>query len=333
MIFNEINDNKSEINIDDAIGFWGLTHQDFSNQLKELEGKDIQLNIASYGGVVSDAMAIYNSLKSHSGRITANIYGDSASAATFIAMAADEIRMADNVLFLVHNVQGMAVGDTEEMKKTIEIMDKMNTNIVNVYKKKTGLTASKVKKFMNNEEWWTAKEARDNGFIDKIVEPSEIVNREEAMVNCVDEKLKQKLVNKLNNNINQTTMAEEKKETSKVDALIEGMSKIFTAKVDAPEVIETVEEVVEDSFSKEDVDSIVNSAKENATKLTEANEVIVNAKDDEIAKLKADLEKATNTATVVEGANDSPEAEEKPVIVNAFLEKTSARLINKFKIN
>ncbi len=103
MIFNEINDNKSEINIDDTIGFWGLSHQDFTSQLNELSGKDIQLNIASFGGVVSDAIAIYNSLRSHDGKVTANIYGDSASAATFIAMAADEIRMANNVLFLIHN--------------------------------------------------------------------------------------------------------------------------------------------------------------------------------------------------------------------------------------
>jgi ATP-dependent protease ClpP protease subunit len=333
MIFNEVNKSKAEINIDDTIGFWGLTHQDFSNQLNELKGKDIQLNIASFGGVVTDAFAIYNSLKSHSGRITANIYGDSASAATFIAMAADEIRMAENVLFLVHNVQGMAVGDTKEMEKTIELMEKMNNNIVNVYRKKTGLTASKVKKFMNNEEWWTAKEAKENGFIDKIVEPENIINREEAMVNCVDDRLKQKLVNKLNNNINQTAMAEEKKDASKVEALIEGMTNFFSNKVETTEVTNEVVEVVEDSFSKEDVDSIVNAAKENAKSLTEANDVIVNAQLAEISKLKADLEKATNTATVVEGVQDSPDGEKKEVVVNAFLAKTESRLMNKYKIN
>ena len=331
MIFNEINDNKSEINIDDTIGFWGLSHQDFTSQLNELSGKDIQLNIASYGGVVTDAFAIYNSLRSHTGKITANIYGDSASAATFIAMAADEIRMADNVLFLVHNVQGVAVGDTEEMKKTIEVMDKLNKNIVNVYKKRTGLTASKVKKFMNNEEWWTAKETKDNGFIDKIVEPSEIINREETLMNCVDEKFKEKLVNKLTN-INQTTMAEENKDASKVDALIEKMGNFFTAKVDTKEVKE-VAEVVEDSFSKEDVDSIVNAAKENATKLNEANDEIVNAKDDEIVKLKAELEKATATATNVSGGNEDPEAKELKEVGNPFCDYTASRMLNKFKID
>jgi len=333
MIFNQVNESKSEINIDDTIGFWGLTHQDFTNQLNELEGKDIQLNIVSFGGVVSDAFAIYNSLKSHSGRITANIYGDSASAATFIAMAADEIRMAENVMFLVHNVQGGAIGEADDLRETADLMDKLNTNIVNVYKKRTGLHASKIKKFMNAEDWWTAKETKANGFVDKIVEPQEILNREELMMNCVDERLKEKLVNKLNNNKNQTTMAEEQKEPSKVDALIEGMTNFFSPKVDAPEVTNEVAPEVEDSFSKEDVDSIMNAAKENASKLTEANTEIVNAKDDEIAKLKADLEKANLSATNVEGENNSPEAEEKPVVVNAFLAKTAARITNKFKID
>ena len=328
MIFNEINNDKSEININDTIGFWGLTHQDFTNQLNELNGKDIQLNIASFGGAVSDAFAIYNSLKSHSGRITANIYGDSASAATLIAMAADEIKMADNVMFLIHNVQGMAVGDTEEMKKTIEVMDKLNNNIVNVYKKRTGLNASKVKKFMNAEEWWTAKEAKDNGFIDKVVEPSDII-REEALVNCADERLKEKLVNKLNINKNQTTMAEEKKETSKVDALIEKMGNFFSNKVEAPEV---AEDTVEDTFSKEDVDTIVNSAKENADSLIAKNEEIVNAKDDEIAKLKAELEKKSAQPTNVVAEDESPEAENKKEVANPFLEKMAARINNKFKI-
>lgn len=333
MIFNEVNESKSEININDTIGFWGLTHQDFSNQLSELEGKDIQLNIASFGGVVTDAFAMYNSLKSYSGRITANIYGDSASAATFIAMAADEIKIADNVLMLVHNVQGMAVGDTKEMEKTIDLMEKMNANIVDVYKKKTGLNKSTIKKFMNAEEWWTAKEAKANGFVDKVVEASEII-RENTLVNCVDERLKEKLVNKLNNNKNQTTMAEEKKETSKVDALIEGMSNFFAPKVETPVVENVVAPVVEDNFSQEDVDSIMNAAKVNANELTEANTVIVNAKDDEISKLKAELEKASNTATNVDGGNnESPEANEKPVVVNAFLSKTAARIINKYKID
>jgi len=310
MIFNEINEHKSEININDTIGFWGLSHQEFSNQLNELQGKDIQLNIASYGGVVNDAFAIYNSLRSHTGKITANIYGDSASA---------------------DNVQGVAIGDTEEMKKTIDVMDKLNKNIVNVYKKRTGLTASKVKKFMNNEEWWTAKETKDNGFIDKIVEPSEIINREETLMNCVDERLKEKLVNKLTN-INQTTMAENEKEVSKIDALIDGMASIFNKKEEVKET-EKVVEVVEDSFSSEDVDSIVNAAKENATKLNEANDVIVNAKDNEIAKLKADLEKATVTATNVDGGNDDPEAKELKEVVNPFCDYTATRLLNKFKID
>jgi len=145
MIFNKIGENKSELNINDDIGFWGLTHQDFTNQLKEVGDNDIQLNIASYGGAVTDAFAIYNSLKSHKGRITANIYGDSASSATFIAMAADEIRIADNVMFLIHNVWGGVTGEADDLRKAADNMDKVNENIIDVYKKRTGLNKSKIK--------------------------------------------------------------------------------------------------------------------------------------------------------------------------------------------
>lgn len=332
MIFNEVNENKAEININDTIGFWGLTHQDFSNQLNELNGKDIQLNIASYGGVVTDAFAIYNSLKSHTGRITANIYGDSASAATFIAMAADEIRMADNVLFLVHNVQGMAVGDTKEMEKTIELMEKMNTNIVNVYKKKTGLNKSTIKKFMNNEEWWTAQEAKDNGFVDKIVEPSEIV-REAELVNCVDEKLKQKLVNKLNNNKNNFKMTDENKNW--LSEKFEGLTNLLKKEDEVAPIVDEQpkEEVVNVELNKEamaKITEMVDSVKAEVESVKADNV----AKIDEIAKLTAELEKANAKATNAKGENNSPEGDEaKPEVVNAFLNKTEKRMLNKFKIN
>ena len=110
------------------------------------------------------------------------------------------------------------------------------------------------------------------------------------------------------------------------------MTNFFAPKEETPEVVNEAVEV-EETYSKEDVDSIMNAAKESAESLTKANDEIVNAKDEEIAKLKADLEKATNTATVVEGEDASPESEDKKEApVNAFIAKTAARLNNKFNI-
>lgn len=314
MIFNKISEQKAEININDEIGFWGLTHQDFSNQLSSVGESDITLNIASYGGAVTDAFAIYNSLKSHKGRITANIYGDSASSATFIAMAADEIRIADNAMFLIHNVWGQVVGNADELRKQAEHMDKVNDNIIDVYRKKTGLKRSQIKALMNNEEWWTAKEAKANGFVDKVVEPTEILNRTEvALMNCANEEMKAALLNKvnqLNNNKNQLEMTEENKSwfNSKFDELMNSFK---------PKAVE-VEAEPKDTVSKEEVETVLNSVKTEITNMKAENDKALAEKEAAIKNLTAELEKANAVKTDVKADAKSPEFDNEKEVVEGY---------------
>lgn len=332
MIFNKA-EKGVELNINDDIGFWGITHQDFTNQLKEVGDSDIQLNIASYGGDVSHAFSIYNSLKSHKGRVTANIYGDSASAATFIAMAADEIRMVDNAMFLIHNVWGMVTGDSDELRKQAEVMDKLNSNIMDVYKKKTGLNKNTIKSLMNKEEWWTAKEAKSNGFIDIIVEPTEIINRTEAvLMNCVNGKMKSALIEKVNtiNNKNQFQMTEENK--SWFAEMFEDVKNSFK-KVEAENIVEQTEEPKEETVSKEEVSEMLNSVKNEISNIKADNEKALNAKDEEISKLKAELEKKNANPTEVKANAGNPEEDKKEEKeqLSPFINKTVSRLSNKYK--
>lgn len=331
MIFNKVSDNFAELNINDEIGFWAISHQDFTNQLKEVGDVDIQLNIASYGGVVSDAFAIYNSLKSHKGRVIANIYGDSASSATFIAMAADEIRIADNAMFLIHNVWAGVTGDAAELRKQADLMDKINDNIIDVYKKKTGLNKNTIKSLMNKEEWWTAKEAKANGFVDTIVEANEIINRTEAvLMNCANEEMKKALlekVNKLSNNKNQIEMNEETK--GFLSSLKDDILNAIKPKEEAPKV----EEAKEETFSKEEVSEVLNSFKAEVEAMKEENANILNAKDEELKELKAQLEKANAKKTEVKASTDSPEKEEKEEVAakgSYVAETTLNRIVNKF---
>lgn len=328
MIFNKVSENQAEININDEIGFWGISHQDFSNQLKGVGDSDIVLNIASYGGVVSDAMAIYNELKSHKGRVVANIYGDSASSATFIAMAADEIRMSDNVLFLIHNVWGGVTGNADELRQQAEIMDKVNDNIIDVYKKKTGLRKSQIKKLMDNEEWWTAKEAKSNGFIDKIVEPSDILNRSEAMImNCATDEMKEALLSKVNqlNNNKSNLMTEENK--SWFESKFEEVTNLFNKKEEAPKI---EEQPKEETISKEEVSKMLNSVKEEIESSKEEAAKELASKDEEIKNLQAELEKLNNKQTKAEGSTNSPEAEVVVEEESVFMNKTLNRIKNKF---
>jgi ATP-dependent protease ClpP protease subunit len=314
MIFNKVSENRAEININDELGFWGLTHQDFSNQLKDVGESDIQLNIASYGGAVSDAFAIYNTLKSHKGRITANIYGDSASSATFIAMAADEIRIADNVMFLIHNVWGSVTGEADELRKAAEHMDKVNENIIDVYKKKTGLNKNTIKSLMNKGDWWTAKEAKKNGFVDVVVDATEVLNRTDVMLmNCANDEMKQALLNKvnqLNNNKNQLEMTEENKSwfNSKFDEL---MNSFKSTPVE-------VEVEPKDTVSKEEVETVLNSVKTEIVNMKAENDKALAEKETAIKNLTAELEKANAVKTDVKADAKSPEFDNEKVVVDEY---------------
>lgn len=187
-----------KIEINDEIGFWGVNHQEFKAQLEGFTG-DITLEIASPGGDIAHALPIYNTIKSHPGRVTANIYGDAASAATFIALAADKVNMVDNAFYLIHNVWTMVVGDENDLVDAAEELKKFNNVIKDIYKKETGLSKKEITNMMNEGAWWTAKEAKANGFVDEVLPPAKILNRKESiMLNCVSEEAKQDLLNKVN---------------------------------------------------------------------------------------------------------------------------------------
>ena len=316
MEFFNKSDKGVSLEINDEIGFWGVSHQDVKTQLEASSSSDIQLNISSLGGDVNHAFAIYNMLKSHKGHVVANIYGDAASAATLIALGADEVRMADNVFFMIHNVWTMAVGDAGELRKTADLMDKFNDQIVDTYRKKTGLRKSEIKQLMNDETWFTASEAKAKGFVDKITEASEILNRVEAKIfNSLDKENAKKLLNKIN--INQKQDSEMEMNEEKVaDSVFAKIKNYFDKKEEV--VAEVVAEpVIENKVSQEElIKNAVASAMEAATKENEALKAQLVEKEAKIENSIKEIEKneaaakALATKTEVESKEDT----DKPVV-------------------
>lgn len=176
------NKEKSKVDIDifGEIGqSWfgdGVTFDDVHSKLKEVEADEIILNIRSFGGDVDHAFSIYNLLKSSPARVTANIIGMTASAGTIIAMAADTVNMAENAEFLVHNSWSMIAANSEGLHKQARLLENIDDNIVKIYKKKLGnkRTQREIRDLMEKEEWLSAKQAKDFGFIDNITEATKI---------------------------------------------------------------------------------------------------------------------------------------------------------------
>lgn len=166
---------SADIYIYEQIGenWWtgeGVTAKAFVKDLKALGNADINLHINSGGGSVFDASAIYTALKAHKGNVTSYIDGIAASAASWIALAANQVVMADNALFMIHNPFGGAQGNAQDMRDMADILDKIRDTMVTIYMTKTNLTESELLAALDAETWYSASEAKDAGFVDVITD-------------------------------------------------------------------------------------------------------------------------------------------------------------------
>lgn len=165
-------DSSAEIYIYEDVGegwFGGVSAKQFAEDLKAL-GKvgTIDLRINSYGGEVFDGLAIYRQLVDHPARIVAHIDGVAASIASVIAMAADEIRIAEAGFVMIHPAQGGVLGSAGDMRYMAELLDKITGSITEVYVGRTKSTAEQIAAWIEADTWFTADEALDAGFADVI---------------------------------------------------------------------------------------------------------------------------------------------------------------------
>lgn len=149
----------------------GILAKDVISQLKELPAsiKTLDLHLNSPGGSVFEGMAIYNRLKEYSKKvkITAHVDALSASIASVIMLAANEIQMSDTGFVMIHKPWVMAAGNSDELEKTIGLLDDIENQMITLYAKKTKLSRIEIKDLLTKETWMDAAMALDLGFIDK----------------------------------------------------------------------------------------------------------------------------------------------------------------------
>lgn len=159
--------------VDDALQaewFGGVAPEPFVKALADINASTINLRINSPGGSVFGARAIEQALREHPARVVAHIDGLAASAATFIAMAADEVVMNKGALFMIHKAWTFAYGNADDLQATAELLSKIDGTLVTTYVDRTGQSAEKVAEWMTAETWFTAQEAIDAGFADSIAD-------------------------------------------------------------------------------------------------------------------------------------------------------------------
>jgi ATP-dependent Clp endopeptidase proteolytic subunit ClpP len=164
--------NIAHLTIDDAIDpFWGIDSKDLVAEIKALDVSRIKVDINSPGGSVFDGYEIFNSLRSHPAHVETRVTGLAASIASVIYMAGDTRQMEELSQIMIHRAWGMAVGSAPELRETANVLDGIDTQIINLYAKGTGQDHAKIEEMMDKETWLTSLEAQDMGFGEVISTP------------------------------------------------------------------------------------------------------------------------------------------------------------------
>lgn len=167
--------NESELLLEGVIAsssWWGdeVTPKAFKKELKQHTG-DITVRINSPGGDVFAGVSIYNALVEHDGKVTVKVDALAASAASFVAMAGEEIIMLPGSMMMIHNPWTFAMGDKDELAKVVEMLEKTGDSIASIYVARTGKSEEEISELLAAETWMTAQEAVEMGFATEAQEP------------------------------------------------------------------------------------------------------------------------------------------------------------------
>lgn len=154
--------------------YGGVSAEAIVPQIRAIKGGTIHLRINSPGGDVFAAQAIISAIRDTGAKVIAHIDGFAASAATVIATAADEVKISDGALYMIHCGWTIAIGNAQDMRSTADLLDKVDSVIVAQYAKRTGKTADEIKTLMMAETWMTAQEAVDAGFANSVADTPKI---------------------------------------------------------------------------------------------------------------------------------------------------------------
>jgi len=165
-IANQASGGVTQVNIFDEISWWGISAQQFIEELALIDG-DVEVHINSPGGDAFDGIAIYNALAARPG-VTTVADGLAASAASVIFMAGQKRLASPGSMVMIHDALALCIGNAADMRETAGLLDKVSDNLAEVYAAHTGTPAAGWRTVMQSEGWYTAQEAVDAGLAHEL---------------------------------------------------------------------------------------------------------------------------------------------------------------------
>lgn len=183
--FNKETD-KNEVIIYDQIGLYGVSASQFAVELKQLDpSKRLAVRINSPGGDVFDGIAIYNQLREYKGGVDTIVDGLAASIASVIAMAGETVTMYDTAMMMIHKPWTFTLGDSDQLRKDADLLDKIQDQIRIAYSNKTALTDKELDGIINDETWLSADEAEEYGFATNVIRQEKTDKKKNSITNKI----------------------------------------------------------------------------------------------------------------------------------------------------
>ncbi len=151
-----------------------VTPQDIRKALDEMgDVTKVKVSVNSYGGECDAGILIYNILDDYRKRknipIDVTIDGVAASMGGVIAMVGDKVAMHDNAILMLHKPIGAICGNSDEMRKQADVLDKYEQRLINIFMSRFKGTEDELKEIVSAETWYLADEAKERGFVDEVI--------------------------------------------------------------------------------------------------------------------------------------------------------------------
>lgn len=185
-----------KIKLLDAIGDYGASARDVRAQLDRLRGEgasDLLVSLDSPGGDAFAGLAIHDAIRGWSGgKRIVSICGLAASSASVIAMAGDEIELTPHSMVMIHEPKAVVGGlfgamlDVRALRKVEAKLEVCRSTMADVYAKRTGKPVEEIEKLMEEEKWYSAKDAVAAGFATRVVEEEDDEGDEDEDLESAD---------------------------------------------------------------------------------------------------------------------------------------------------
>lgn len=150
----------------------GITISSVKAALEAANGQPIEVELTTMGGNFFEAAPILNLLRNYKGQKTAFLNGIVASAGTVIAIGFDKIIARPTSMFMIHNAQGVSIGDHNQMEQDAALQKRMSETVALEYVARTGKNLAQIKKWMDGESgdgtWFMGQEIVEAGFADEM---------------------------------------------------------------------------------------------------------------------------------------------------------------------